>query len=98
MDAREALTSDVTQLTSFSVAVSCQQVRFTETAERVRRERLLPRSLPPLAGKRVHLQPGSQRDPAALASLRRLVAALGAKVSFDVGQLCYVKQACAHSF
>ena len=57
------------------------QVRFTETAERVRRERLLPRSLPPLVGKRVHFQPGAKRDSAELASLRRLVAALGAKAS-----------------
>ena len=57
------------------------QVRYTETAERVRRERLLPRSLPPLVGKRVYFQTGATRDPAELASLRRLVAALGAKAS-----------------
>lgn len=62
-------------------AEHCVQVRFTETAERVRRERLLPRSLPPLVGKRVHFQSGPKRDPAELASLRRLVAALGAKAS-----------------
>jgi hypothetical protein len=56
-------------------------MRFTETADKVRRERLLPGSLPPLVGKRVHLQPGTQRDSATIASLRRLVAALGAKAS-----------------
>ena len=70
------------------------QVRFAETAEKVRRERLLPRSLPPLVGRRVHLQPGgTHRDSATTASLRRLVSALGAKASSTLAYWCCIKRA-----